>query len=147
MLPWASASLYSKRHLNRFSRCWASVCKTVRYNAIGPSSCLSHLSVTLVCCGQTVRWIKIKLGTEVGLGPGHVVLGGHPTPSKWARLLWPNSWIDQDATWYGGRPRLREFELDGDPAPPKRGTASHTFRPMSIVAKRLDGSRCHLARR
>jgi len=21
------------------------------------------------------------------------------------RLLWPNGWMDQDATWYGGRPR------------------------------------------
>jgi len=20
-------------------------------------------------------------------------------------VLWPNGWIDQDATWYGGRPR------------------------------------------
>jgi len=27
--------------------------------------------------------------------------------------------------------------LDGDPAPPKRGTAP-SFRPMSVVAKRLD---------
>ena len=35
--------------------------------------------------------------------------------------------------------------LDGDPAPPpKGGIAAPTFRPMSIVAKRLDGSRCHL---
>jgi len=31
--------------------------------------------------------------------------------------------------------------LDGDPAPPKTGTAP-TFLPMRIVAKRLDGSRC-----
>ena len=23
------------------------------------------------------------------------------------RLLWPNGWMDQDATWYGGRPRPR----------------------------------------
>ena len=22
-------------------------------------------------------------------------------------LLWPNVWMDQDATWYGGRPQLR----------------------------------------
>jgi len=29
--------------------------------------------------------------------------------------------------------------LDGDPAPPKRGTAHANFRPMSVVAKRLDG--------
>jgi len=42
--------------------------------AIGPLSCLSVLSVTLVHCGQTVGWIKMKLGMQVGLGPGHTVL-------------------------------------------------------------------------
>ena len=37
--------------------------------------------------------------------------------------------------------------LDGDPAPPspKGGRAPRIFRPMSVVAKRLDGSRWHLA--
>ena len=37
--------------------------------------------------------------------------------------------------------------LDGDLAPlPKKGaeTPSPKFWPMSVVAKRLDGSRCHL---
>jgi len=38
------------------------------------------LSVTLVYCGQTVEWIKMKLGTQVGLGPGHIVLDGDPAP-------------------------------------------------------------------
>jgi len=33
------------------------------------SVCLSVLSVTLVYCGQTAEWIKMPLGTEVGLGP------------------------------------------------------------------------------
>ena len=33
--------------------------------------------------------------------------------------------------------------LDGDPAPPKRGTAPN-FPPMSVVTKRLGGLRCHL---
>jgi len=37
---------------------------------------LSVLSVTLVYCGQTVAWIKMKLGMQVGLGPGHIVLDG-----------------------------------------------------------------------
>jgi len=49
-------------------------------------SCLSCLSVclslTLVYCGQTVGWIKMKLGTEVDLGPGHIVLDGDPAPPK-----------------------------------------------------------------
>jgi len=80
---------------------WVTVC------AVRPLSCLSCLSVTLVYCGQTVGWIKMKLGMEIGLGPDHIV-------------------------------------LDGDP-PPKRGKVLHpNFRPMSVVAKRLDGSRCHL---
>jgi len=35
--------------------------------------------------------------------------------------------------------------LDGDPAPvPKKGAKPPNFRPMSIVAKWLDGSRRHL---
>jgi len=38
------------------------------------------LSVTLVYCGQTVGRIKMKLGTEVGLGPGHIVLNGDQLP-------------------------------------------------------------------
>jgi len=42
--------------------------------------CLFLLSVTLVYYGQTVGWIKMKLGTEVGLGPDHIVLYGDPAP-------------------------------------------------------------------
>jgi len=36
------------------------------------------LSITLVYCDQTVGWIKIKLGMQVGLGSGHTVLDGDP---------------------------------------------------------------------
>ena len=28
----------------------------------------------VVYCGQTVGWIKVKLGMQVGLGPAHIVL-------------------------------------------------------------------------
>jgi len=31
------------------------------------------LSAMFVCCGQTVGWIKMPLGTEVALGPGDIV--------------------------------------------------------------------------
>jgi len=43
-------------------------------------SVMSVLPVTLVYCGQTVEWIKMKLGVEIGLGPGHIVLDGDPAP-------------------------------------------------------------------
>ena len=75
---------------------------------MGPLSCLS---ATLVYCAQTVGWIKVPLGMEVGLGPGHILLDGDPAPSM------------------------------------ERGTAFPTFRPMSTVAKQLDGSGYHLVQR
>jgi len=31
-----------------------------------------------VYCGQMAGWIKMPLGTEEGLGPGHTVLDGDP---------------------------------------------------------------------
>jgi len=43
-------------------------------------SCPVCLSVTLVYCGQTAAWIKMKLGMEVGLGPGHIVSRGAQLP-------------------------------------------------------------------
>jgi len=49
----------------------------------------------------------MKLGMQVGLGPGHIALGGDPAP-----LL-------------------------------QRGIAPNC-RPMSVVAKWLNGLRCHL---
>ena len=34
-----------------------------------------------VYCGKMAGWIKMPLGTEVDLGPGHIVLDGDPAPS------------------------------------------------------------------
>jgi len=62
-------------------------------------------------------------------------------------LFSPNGWMDQEATWYEGRPRPSETVLDGDPAPLQSGQRPANFRPMSIVPKRPDGSRCHLVGR
>jgi len=31
-----------------------------------------------VFCGQMAGWIRILVGTEVGLSPGHIVLDGDP---------------------------------------------------------------------
>jgi len=36
--------------------------------------------------------------------------------------------------------------LDGDPAPPPAKGTAPNFRPMSVVAKRLDASGYHLVR-
>jgi len=46
------------------------------------------LSVRPVCnvgvgySGQTFGWIKMRLGTEVDLDPGNIVLDGDPVPPR-----------------------------------------------------------------
>jgi len=114
-----SKSLYSycnddgKTDLYYYDYFWATVLQTGSPYTIAPLSvlsvCLSVLSVTLVYCG--IGRIKMELGMEVGLGPGHI--GPWPHCVRWG----PSS-----------------------PAP-KGTSAPPTFRPMSIVAKRLDRSR------
>jgi len=55
----------------------------------------------------------MSLGMEVCPGPGHMGTQLHPAPEGAEApnfgpcLLWLNGWIDQDATWYEGRPRPR----------------------------------------
>jgi len=76
-----------------------------------------HQFAASVRCGQTVGWTKMPLGMEVGLSPGDFVFNKDLAPPRRKRaqphpifgrcLLWPSGWMDQDATWYGGKPRPR----------------------------------------
>jgi len=113
---------------------------------------------TRVHSGQTAGWIKMALGMEVALGLHNIVLDGDPAPlpKRGTKppphfrpfLLWPNGWMHQDATLYGGRPQPGDFVLGGNPVPsPQKGAVPPNVRPTSIVAKRLHGSRCRLVRR
>ena len=75
---------------------WSTVCKTIRSMLSDRClpvclSVLSCLSVTMMYCGQTIGWIKTKLGMAVGLRPGHTVLGGDQPPfPKGAQPPYPN---------------------------------------------------------
>jgi len=80
-----------------------------------------------IYCGEMAAWIKMPLGMEVGLGADHIVLDGDPAPlpKKGAEpsplfclfLLWPNRWMHQDATWYGGRLQPRQLCVRWGPSP------------------------------
>jgi len=62
------------------------------------------------------------LGTEVGLGPGDIVLDGDPGPTKRGNPLpnfWPMSTVAKRLDASGGL-GPGDIVLDGDPAPPKR---------------------------
>jgi len=138
--------IFGRPFVKRFASCYClSVCPVC--------------PVTLVYCGQTVGRIKMKLGLQIGLNPGHIALDGDPAPPPpkghspqpifGPYLLRPNGCIDQDATWYGGMPRPRRLCIRWGPSPnPKRAQSPlPNFGPISIVAKRLDASRCHLVQR
>ena len=101
--------------------------------------------------------MKLVLGMEVGLSSGDFVLDGDPIalPQKGAEPAPQFS-----AHFYCGQTAgcikmplgmdvglsPEDFVLDGDPVPlPKKGAEPPNFPPMFMVAKRLDGSRCHLA--
>jgi len=81
---------------------------------------------------------------EVGLAQATLLDGG-PNSSKGAQqpppnlgyLLWPNSWMDQDTTLYGGRPRPSPHCVRWGPSSPRPEGAQEppTFRPLPIVAK------------
>ena len=99
-----------------------------------------------VSCGQTVGWIKMKLGTQVGFDPATLCQIGTQLPQKRGTALPQFSAhvrCGQTAGWtkmplgmeIGLGPG--EFVLDGDPAPPQERHRPFppNFRPMSIVAK------------
>ena len=112
------------------------VCKTVRQSpyAIGPLSCLSVCDrVTLVYCGQTAGRIKMKVGMQIGLGPGHIVLDedraplspkGH-SPSQFSAHICCGQMVVSIKMLLGMKLGLSpgDFVLDGDPTLPslKRG--------------------------
>jgi len=70
-----------------------------------------------------MRWRQASAQTTVLDGdPASSPKGGRP-PIFNPCLLWPNGWIDQDGTWYGGRPRPRRRRVRLGPSwtSPKRG--------------------------
>jgi len=81
----------------------------------------------------------MKLGMQVGLDPGHIVLDGDPAalpqrgtaPNFWPYLLRPNAcmsaWIKMPLGMEVGL-GPGNFVLDGDPAPlPKKGVEPQKF--------------------
>ena len=57
-----------------------------------------------------------QLSTEKRAHPSHPFFGPY--------LLWPNGWIDEDATWYGSRPQPRPHCIRRGPSSPRKGQGS-----------------------
>ena len=91
-----------------------------------------------VYCGQTARGIKMPLGVEVDLGPGHIMLDGDPArppPKGHSPPTFAHICCGQMAGWIKMSPSLdpSNIVLDGDPAPlPKKGGRAPNFQPMYL---------------
>ena len=69
------------------------------------------------------RPLPRRLCVRWGPSPPRLKGGEAPSPIFGPFLLWPNGWMHQDSTSFGGRRQPRgDFVFDGDPAlSPKRG--------------------------
>ena len=92
-------------------------CARWRPSSPGPKKGQSPRFSAHLYCGQTAGYIKMPLGTEVGLGLRDSVFDVDPAnprkrhthshPILGLCLLWSNGWMDEKAAWYGSRPRRR----------------------------------------
>ena len=58
--------------------------------------------------------------------------GGAPSPIFGLCLLWPNGCMDQDATWYGGRPQPRQHCVSWGPSSPLKGAQPPILGPCLL---------------
>jgi len=100
------------------------------------------------CMDQDDTWYGGRpqpRGLCVRRGPSPLSQKGAEPPIIGQCLLQPNGYMDQDAIWYGGRPRPRRHCVRWRPSSPlQKGGRGPQFRPIFIVAKRLDASTSHL---
>ena len=115
---WAwSGYTPNKRGPSNLTHFWATVCTTVR-----PMLSDRCLSVCLSVCLSALTVLSV---CDDG-------------------VLWPNGWMDQDEAWHAGRPRPQPHCVRWGPSSPSLNGTAPNFRSVSVVAKWLDGLRCHL---
>jgi len=81
---------------------------------------------TSLACDRQFLGDRCNNGWPYGTGP-------MSCPVCNVGVLWPNGWMDQDATWYGSRPRPRSHCITyGDPPLPRKGAQrpSPLFGPL-----------------
>jgi len=120
-VSWYGGRPGPRRHCVR----WGPSSPSPKRGQSTPPQVLAH-----VYCGQTAWWIKMALGMQVGLGPGHIVQDGKPAPQKGGRV--PQFSADSYCGQTAGCIKMPlgvevglspgDFMLDGDAAPTqKRG--------------------------
>ena len=135
----------------------------VRWGPSFPSPKGAHTPIfPHVCCGQMAEWIKMPLGTEVGLGPDHIMLDGDPAPPPpkgaqhsphFSAMSVVTKHLEVSRCHLARRQTSAQITLCymGTLLPPQKGAQQPPLsqfmdlcpykpRSISVVAKRLDGS-------
>jgi len=145
----------------------------VRWGPRSPSPKGAHPQFSAhICYGQMARCSKMPLGRKVGLDRSDIVLDGnpaHPSPKReQTRQFLAHISCAQTAGWINMPLGMEvgldpsDIVLDEDPQfsisvvakwldgsrchwpPPQQWGQSPNFRSISVMAKWLDGPRCHL---
>ena len=102
-----------------FAVCWLHIVCYHVWWVVLKNSCLNFV---------TNNDENINVTTDVKFKMVYPMLSDHclSCPVCDVGVLWPNSWMDEDATWYVGRPQPRPYCVRwGHSSPlPKRGTAA-----------------------
>jgi len=105
---------------------------------------LAHVLWPNGCMDQGATWYWGRPPSRrhwVTGGPSSPLKRGTPPPSFRPVCMY------EDTIWCGGRPQPRRHCVKWGFSSPRKGHSTPTtFWPMCIVAKWLDGSRCHLIR-
>jgi len=114
IVPWAHISQTSNRHLDRFSR-------FALPTHFGPRRIVQRYSPGCVSVHpkrHCVRWVPSSPSPKKATEP----------PIFGPCLLCPNGWMDEDPTWYGGRPRPKRYCVRWGPSsPPQKGQSPPHF--------------------
>jgi len=127
--------------LLNFSHYWANVCKKV-CSPVLSDRCLSVVSCPSVCSNVGVLSPNGWMDQDETWHRGRPCVRWEPNPQG-AQPPFSAHFCCSQTAGSIKMPLGREVDigtgdnvLDGDPAPPERGTSAPSSRPMSIVAKR-----------
>ena len=132
---WYEGRIQTRRHCVR----WGPSCPSPKAAQPRPQFSAN------VHCAQSAGWTNMLLGMQTGdfvfdADPAHLRKKAQSLPHFGPCLVWPNGWMDQDATWCEHRPRPRRHCVRWGPSSPPQKGGTTPISAHFIVAKRLDAS-------
>jgi len=115
-------SVFGQPFVKRFALC---------YKPLSVLSVCLFCLVTLVYCGQTVGWVRMPFGIELDCDPAPQ-RGTAPNFRPISIVV--NGWIDQNDTWYEGKPQPMPHCVRWGPSssPAKKGPQPPIFGPCLL---------------